>query len=330
MIRDPFYKDMKNVKKFPPIDQYKHGDYYTGISMRYRDTTANPVLSEEVRTKIKATAKTTAKLDDAHFEEVWGQLEPKLEKSPALCQFILDFDAARSEFFLPWLIHIPKAVLLESAFGFGYDLAGNWRKIPQDDLFYWWVIREPLFVYLRERAVVTANALKGCKNCLFLGAGYVPELRHVGFEPTKEQNFLAYDKDSSIPRTDLMEEVLQLNYRQGNMMDVLSDEQNKGQFDAVVINGVMSYCYQSMPLIIKKAFGLLKPGGKIVFDVQMRHWNLVRTGLVMGWVTDPPMHLSENAESVADVVESAIRNLCGSATSRVYDEGIIFEVKRHD
>ncbi len=306
MIRDPFTSDM-NSDSFPPSDKDKHGTKYTMLTLQHKRGEVDGPTEQELYKLAKLMTEMHPDLQSTTLLKILD----KIKGNKGLYQFFLDY-GMYSDFFIPWLMQIPRASALEVAFGYGYDIGGKWRKIPKDDAFYWWVIREGMFIYLRERAVRAAELIEGKKDVLFLGAGYLPELRRVGYEAETHQRIIAVDSDADIPKSELFDNLkdlknIDLEYRIGNLLATLKD--GKELFDAVVMNGVMSYCYDRILDIIWLAIDKLKPSGTFLFDLQLKEWNIVRDALVFDWKTDPPMMLIEDTDVVVKLVESRCRNL---------------------
>ncbi len=315
MVRDPFMEDMQS-NSFPPSDKKIHGDKYTNLTLQHMQGRVEGPSNEKIYNLTKM-------IGDLHPEiesETIVKIQEKVRANLGLFQFFLDYGMF-SDFFIPWLLQIPHATSLEVAFGYGKDISGEWRKIPKDDPFYWWVVREGMFIYLRERAVNAAKLIDDKKGVLFLGAGYLPELRYVGYEPKFAQRIVAVDSDASIPGSELfkslgnIDEKIHLDYHTGSLLDTLRDSDEL--FDAVIMNGVMSYCYDKMLDIIWLAISRLRPSGTFMFDLQLREWNIVRDALVFDWKTDPPMYLVEDEKKVISAVESRCRNLPVQVSHRI-------------
>ncbi|MBQ6510889.1 hypothetical protein IJI94_02875 [Candidatus Saccharibacteria bacterium] len=309
MIRDPFLEDMES-DVFPPSDKEIHGTKYTSLTLLHKQGKVEGPSEQEMN----ALAGLIVDLHPDIKPETLTKIKKKIKSNKGLYQFFLDY-GVYSDFFIPWLLQIPTAMSLEVAFGYGYDISGKWRKIPKDDAFYWWVIREGMFIYLRERAVNTARLIQDKDNVLILGAGYLPELRYVDYEPTTKnlQTIVAVDSNADIPKSKLFEKVssiedIYLDYRTGNLMEILQKSRD-GLFDAIVMNGVMSYCYDHMLDIIWMAIDKLKPSGVFMFDLQLKEWNIVRDALVFDWKTNPPMKLIDDVKKTIEIVLMRCRNL---------------------
>lgn len=308
MVRDPFLADMAS-DRFPPSDKEKHGTKYTSLTLLHKQGKVAGPSEAELDSLIQ-------QITELHPEikpDMLAFVREKAKCNKGLYQFFLDY-GMYSDFFIPWLSQIPTAMSLEVAFGYGHDISGKWRKIPEEDAFYWWVIREGMFIYLRERAVKAAELIQDKREVLILGAGYLPELRYVGYEPKTEclQKIVAVDSDANIPNSELFEnlrdmEDIYLQYLTGNLLTTLKDSDKL--YDAIVMNGVMSYCYDHMLDIIWLAIGKLRPSGVFMFDLQLKEWNIVRDALVFDWKTDPPMKLIDDVKQTVDAVCMRCRNL---------------------
>ena len=73
---------------------------------------------------------------------IWKKLQPFLV-NPEFARFVLDTHAAESRFFFSWLSCVPRAITLEAHFGYAPDLAGNFRRVPKSDPFWYWTQVDP-------------------------------------------------------------------------------------------------------------------------------------------------------------------------------------------
>lgn len=311
MICDPYMFEMVS-HLLPPSDKEKHGTRYTNLTVLHKQGEVEGPTEAE----LEFLSSEIVRRHPSITPEMLATTIEKARGNKGLYQFFLDY-GMYSDFFIPWLMKIPNAISLEVAFGYGYNIDGEWCHILFNDAFYWWIIREGMFIYLRERAVNTAKLIQDRENVLILGAGYLPELRYVGYEPAiaggGTQKIVAVDSDASIPGSKLLSESLakvpnvSVDYRTGNLINALKD--GTELHDAVIMNGVMSYCYDKMLDILWLAIGRLKYGGTFMFDLQLKEWNIVRDALVFDWKTDPPMKLIENEQEVINQVNMRCRNL---------------------
>jgi SAM-dependent methyltransferase len=304
-LRDPFETEMADYGLYPAMDNVAYADYYSAIAIKWRKGDLPKTSEAEIGTIIGELTET---LWDAELAKSWvNAIRPQLS-NPALAKFMRDH-GCRSRYFVPWLINVPKAFTLEAAFGFGLDSGGGCCQIAKDDPFFQWVVRDPMFVYLRERALNTGERLRNKQKAVFLGAGYLPDLRRSGLKwEEMPEVILACDHDPSILQEPIAADLKdKLQYVCYDIKDFLMSCPTGN--DVVVMNGVMSYRIDWLPFMVNEALRLLKPGGQFIFDLQLKHWSLVRNGLVFNWVTNPPMTLMENEAAAKYAVERVCQGL---------------------
>ena len=323
-IHDPFEKEMKNLLEYPPMDKATYGDGLVAASVELTPEKLEELHSIQLRhAGLPAGDSDSALRARERFRTIWHDFSIAMLGNPRLTSFEENY-GARSKYFVPWQRTIPRAVALEGAFGWVYDFAGHWSKVESDDPFFWWIIREPMFVYLRERAMKTAEALASAKDVLFLGAGHLPELRHVGLKrPTL---FVTACDNDSATLGELMSNSYvgdnvcthNISYHHLDISRMLDyAERLRRSYDVIVMNGVAAYYYHRdgdkvvgfLPHIVERAVSLLRPGGKFIFDFQLNHWNLLRDYLVFNWKSDPPMALLKDEDEVYAATSALIRAL---------------------
>lgn len=265
-----------------------------------------------------------AGLTYSDFEKLWARTS-ELAKNPAMAEFLLDSRACDSDFFVPWQNAVPRAVILEAAYGYGYDLKGTYRHIPETDPFQVWVEHDAGFKFARWRDRYYANALidNHCRNILFLGAGWLPELRYTDFFDRgwdRDSRITCCDLDATIDKNFIFppEVAKQVDYHHVGLVEMLMDVRAKGaKYDGVFAKGVMSYCMDNLSTTIGVVLELLEPGKRFVFDLQTPHWSMLRNGYVFGWGSDGAIRLLPT-DQIVSIVNEACSGVPHASIS--YDE----------
>lgn len=329
MIRDPFYKDMQDVEKYPRMNTFEYAQKYINLTMAQKKGLVDGPTAMQADELCEVVRDYHPTVDGAVMHKHLEFVRQRVRKNLGLFHFFYDY-GAKSEFFIPWLESVPSALALVVAFGQGYDMHGRFRDIPKTDPFYQWVIGEGMFVYLRTRAVKTAKLIKGKQSVLFLGAGYLNELRYVGYKPPKNQHIVAYDLDSRIPSSALIKGLNgTIDYRTARLTEAFSTGE---KYDAIIINGVMSYCYDNMAQIIHAAIGMLNVDGTLMFDLQLAQLEIIRDAVVFDWKTDPPMRLVEETEiePTIKLVDEICRNFPIAVSHNIDDckQSLMFKIHK--
>ncbi|MBR3257202.1 class I SAM-dependent methyltransferase [Candidatus Saccharibacteria bacterium] len=338
---DCFEKEMADLYRFPPITREEHGENYIRIALEGQKK--GPVSEARIQKIFEAFKREQREkgFSDVEIVECFTKIIPRLRTNHGLAQFMEDY-GVKSAYFIPWLLEVPSARCLEGAFGWGYDIAGNWKKIEPEDPFFRWTVQEPMFKYLRERAGRTADLVKGKNRVLVLGAGYLPEFRKACYEPrVDKQEVLAFDIDPNVNTHAIELELkkisnISISYRSLSIQSFFKMKDNYGHFDAIIMNGIQSYYLDKLEENIVNCFHLLNPNGVFVFDLQLMHWNLARDAIVFDFKTTPQMQLIESKERATEKVRNIIRRYIPTASLVVTPDstnnpptGVMFAVNKY-
>ena len=273
------------------------------------DTPAETIA--ELETKFRETCERLGTTEQ-QGDKIWKQILPLLV-NPAMAKFCQDTKAMESEFFPMWLCTVPRAVALEVAYGYSTDLNGVHRVIPTNDPLAVWV-DEPVFKYLRWRDAIAADLIHGME-LLFFGAGWLPELRYTRFLEQHfrlEQSYYCCDQDPLINLEQLLDREMlpSFDYRLVTIDQMIAEarvmKSNRGYgFNTIVAKGVMSYQIDALPAVIAAAMELMEPNGVFVFDLQLKHWTLVRNALLFNWSADGKFKLLETVEDAVKTVKAS-------------------------
>lgn len=261
------------------------------------------------------------------LDELWGFVEPKIAKNPGLAAFTLDYGGASSAYFFPWLkaVYTSPSLALEMAYGWGYDVHGNWTKAPETDEIYDFVCNDPTFVFHRERQLMMADLVMTVTDnatvdtparVVDFGAGRMPWMRYTNFQPEPEkQTICAFDMDATIDPAALLmgdarftEDVKHsVHYERLDMFKALKDPKCHG-VDLVMLGGVASYYPLDVfrEAVMRPVHGLLRENGTFFFDMQLSCPYLERSVAVFDW---PELQLRGSATRAIGLIETMRRDL---------------------
>ena len=345
------YDDLKN-----PIAQTREMD--EGEFTKYIDPdeviTWFPTNQEVARERVREICDDFYKshcVPKELLDKIWQFMQPMMERNPALAQFILDRDGAKSDFFFPWLMSIVKSpsAALEMAYGFGYNVRGEWAEVPDHDKIMDFVHNVPTFVYQRERQLFMADLVTSVRNSgqrsrsefhhrkpvvVDLGAGQMPWARYHGFKfDSAYLEVVAVDKDPGIDPEELFKPFAPRNrYGIGSTLEYLGLEFQRADIlpwlattdlrdvDLIMLGGVASYFPLSAftEAVIKPAYRILREGGSFFFDLQLECPQYEWTIKLFGW---PEMKLMRNAAEAIEQVEGVRRQL--------WNAGLKFNAEYH-
>ena len=76
-------------------------------------------------------------------------------------------------------------------------------------------------------------------------------------------------------------------------------------FNTVVAKGVLSYQLEALPKVVQAVMDLLEPNGVFIFDLQLKHWTLVRNALLFNWSAGGKFKLLETVIEAINVVQES-------------------------
>ena len=249
-------------------------------------------------------------------------IRPKIEKNAGLAQFILDYEATKSDFFFPWLktVFTSPSEALEMSYGFGKNLRGDYRYANYDSRMYYFVQNDPTFVYNRERQLCVADCARRIIDArsstakvqiVDLGAGRMSWLRHHGLRVNPAYvNILAYDHDESIDPETLFRGSTNgssVRYVKKDIMAALRSGEC-ADTSLFILQGVASYYPLEMfrDMILRPVYKQLRVGGAFFFDLQLDCPYYQRSMKIFDW---PEMKLYESPTLAFDTVEKMLGEL---------------------
>lgn len=269
-LGDDFFKNASRVAKF-----YRHRGQMLGIDTSF--------ITEEM---------TGEEIFDQWVEVFFKKVEPLL-LNPALGEWMISADMTKSEMFWSFLSGSGGYLALETAYRYGFDPVGVFKKTGNEDHLSTWTYRDEGYLFTKWRDDQFKQRIAKAKNILVLGAGGMPEIRRTGyFEETdawKNQNFFACDQDPRIDFDFLMNDFPKearerIDYRKVNISEMLGMMAKEGRkFDLIYVKGVVSFMMSSFSPLTQAVMGLLEPGGEFMFDMQLVHFVMARDALYFGW-----------------------------------------------
>ena len=234
-----------------------------------------------VKTLRGEQSKNARALDSELFHETWTEFIGVATDNPSLFAFEERY-GFESRYFVPWQMRINLPVAREMAFGYGIDWDGRMVELDHLDPMFTWLLSDPLAIYLRERAVVIARALRNKKRTLCPSATRLA-LEHVGF-------------DVKPPRIDL------------------ENDSPASDYDAIVLENALTFISipgsdsRQLAQAIDNALNKLQIGGTLFFDICLDHWVYRRNHFVFGWNPTPALSTLKDAATVTDLIDQLIRN----------------------
>ena len=222
----------------------------------------------------------------------WQKVEPLL-KNPALGEYMFASKAKDSEMFWCFLSGSASYLAIETAYRYGIDPVGIYREATLSDPLSLWTYRDEAYLYQKWRDDQFMQEIADAKNILALGAGGMPEIRRTGYlenaENWRTQHFTACDSDPRIDFDFLMDNQPEaaksrIDYHHLDIKSMFEKALRENRrFDLVYIKGVLSFMTDMIKPVIETALMVLEPDGKLLFDLQLSHFAMIRDSLIFGW-----------------------------------------------
>lgn len=265
------------------------------------------------------------------IERTWPKVRTMLRENAGLIAYMNDLGSHSLGFYY-FLLLVPRAIALESAFGNNYVNDGTYRSLKFDFVSSRSAVKEPIFAQLRWRDYRSQEAVRealeryraelerymnhdawvrsGAKVpqkplVISLGGGLLAEFRKFGFslQDIRDLRIIACDMDESLLKE--LDVVFQhdfgipfsesgIEYRICSIEDMFKDSELWGMADVVLMDGILSYYpkLQDMQRMVAGALSLLKREGKLACDLQVMHPTLIRCALVLFWKSNMVPELS--------------------------------------
>lgn len=323
--------------RFPAMEHGKYSWKYVqtqlGAKLLGRKVTVEDTLRQKQRLVAyleQFTRGDSAKLKSylEGLEQIWPGMQERMMKSPALLQYVGDF-AVRSPSLLNFMSWVPCSETMENAFGYGYNLAGEYGPLALDDVAFYWSLREPVLAQIRQRVYYGQDKIAewmehperwqgGKLRILFVGAGRSPETRRRGYPTSwfEQQHVVMVDEDKKVwDNLDYLFELthgktvkeLGIEYYNTSLAEFVRDRQWAGYFDLILMQGVMSYYSDNVQTqhMLRDVRSLLHAGGQIVMDLQLFHISLLRCKFALDWNTNPPLSPDMSANKAVKRIHKA-------------------------
>lgn len=253
-------------------------------------------IYEMIMVHCATVAKSTAEfiLDLHGLESKWPEMEKALRKNRGMARLMLDH-GWDSRIIMPYILAGAQAISLDVFYGRAFDLQGRFVELPPGDMAMYYSVWEPIGVFIRERVKWAQEELmRPDLTVAFCGAGLMPELRLFDYKMADwKPHVLACDMDERVldglPLVfDQPVEQMDIDYRIESIKAMTNRPENHEVADVTLAQGIPSY-YRSDKAtmdLFSDLVKITKPGGKILFDLQVFELTLVRCALGMGWESD--------------------------------------------
>lgn len=277
---------------FRQHDKLKDSRVYIDLHNRYRDCGTPMDWVLKVYAKLKDYLTRTAPSDEQLKREIagldyyWPYMREVLSKQAGLTQIFLDY-GCESRFVYPYVARKPSAMTLAISYGMAFDIAGDFRWVPLDDVACFHIVWEAICVGVRRRGTVEVDKALAVSARLnkewdlaLLGAGVLSPWylqKGVPHEALKCR-ITAVDMDVQcidwLPLIFGEDEVQKINgthariprynidYYVENILEFCQAEENQKRFYGTHMMGVLSY-YRRAP---EKALALLGSAERVTLD----------------------------------------------------------------
>lgn len=298
----------------------KDSQYYIDLHYQYVESGTPEEKVQEVYTGLKVfltdTAETPEQLNReiAGLDHFWPEMQATLRKQAGLTEIFLDY-GCRSRFIYPYVARGANAMTLAIAFGMAYDIAGDFRWVPLDEMVCFHIVWEAICVGLRRRGTVEVDRALAVNarsnkpwNLALLGAGVLSPWhlqKGVAFEElAKKCHLRAVDMDQrciewlslvfdpkdveKIDETHVRIPKYNVSYSVESIVDFCQKPENRKQFFGTHMMGVLSY-YRRAPetarALLAAAERITKDEGYILADLQLRTAQSKRNSVTF-WLSD--------------------------------------------
>lgn len=340
-IVSPFVVERKKVESRmnPSLVPQVHCEEFTHLSLMWREGKIPETPSKEIADVKAVFYKMHGDVPLECLDAVWGETEERFMRDPGFAAYYAQF-CMRSEWYPRWPLNVPTARAVVGSFGYGWDLSGQFGQIPIMDDHAWWTEHHPVMRYLLTRGknsaylveeqrawmAATGELAQRKQRILVLGAGYMPWATMLNYRVNPaEQEILACDIDPRLTLTDLRQKfgaaVDGVDYRTGDLKELLGEQGLYGKFDIVLMDGLYIYLPPEQRTgLMDAVMRLLRPEGKFVYDDQCEHWAMKFAQTVFNWGYDGSIHLAASPETIVRYVDHYVRNR--SVAVQVYPDAV--------
>jgi hypothetical protein len=338
-IIDPIEKGVRRLAEArnPELDRYLHCDVFTEMSQKWRAGEIPATSEKDISDLKKIFFRMHSDIPEDVLDLTWIPTEERFLKNPAVAAYYARY-CMLSTHYPRWVLAVPSAKAVVGPFGWGYNLNLEFCRTPVDDDHFWWCAHFPILVYLRERAKIEIALIERQysqlenQKIIVVGAGMMPGFWALGyrFDPSN-QGIFAYDLDKTIDVSFLKREIgtSLAEYRFGDMREtVFATSRFNGEADAVIMMGLLDYSSpEARRMILDAALMKLKPGGMLIFDLQVKHWSMTFADELFEWGRILPMYLHEKSVDVVEEVGTYVQHAGNECGVQLKSEYYLIEVK---
>lgn len=254
---------------------------------------------EKVRTLMESYLKKVDTPKQYHADRIglnatWPRMREMLRHNRGMTKLMLDH-GFHSRIVYPYILQGAQAISLEVFFGRAFDLTGEFVAFPIDEMAAYYAVWEPIGVFIRERVAYAQKLLaQPHLEVLTCGAGFCPEYRLNDFPARDLQHHvIAVEADDRVfNHLNLVygcdPKELGITYLLSRIENIYQNSLYYNRFDVVMAQGLISYYRDvgSNRRTVELLAGLkqlLKPGGRLICDLQSMEPTLIRCAECMGW-----------------------------------------------
>lgn len=314
-LSNGYHKVFMSQDKVPAEESWSSEEGLKIIYREFRDYLRSQAKDEdEAKAYIQALTK-----------NVWPKLKPILKNSQNTAAWAKRFVTC-SLFAANFIINIAEgnlALALPVAHGVLPDILGRLRPVPPSDGAFVAMLEESL----RWVALRSAYVQDGLEESYdefqldkskdgsdvhrigFFGGGVDGALYARGFYLAENERAIVYDKvDCSSSLECLLNGKLadnNIEYRVGDFTEAFHDPEQERSYDVIVLSGLMPYIWKGAEPIFAKIKELLKPGGRIIFDLSVACLSYLFVGTTFPWPSRE-MYLPQSF----DAATAAVKEIC--------------------
>lgn len=314
---------------FTQQDRLKDSLYYIALHHKYAESGTPEYIIRGVYARMKAfllndpgVTNWQRKRELTVLKRCWPKAKQILREQPGAAWIMYDY-GYRSRFILPYILRGANAMALAIAYGMAFDLCGDFRPVPLDDLVCFHIVWEAICVGVRRRGAIEVGKaiamdyrMDGEWELVLLGAGVgAPWLLQKGVpleRLTRKCCITAVDVDphcanewlplvagaENVQKIDEMHTRIpryNIDFYTRDILEFCQEEGNQKRFMGAHTMGVFSY-YRKYP---EKALGLMtqierigRDDGYRLMDLQLKTTQSERNALTF-W-SSPTLMQDEN------------------------------------
>lgn len=277
----------------------------------------DPVRKIESLNRINNLLRGKSNFSTEEFEAIMQKFEKRLE-DPGFLENVHFFRLWESEFEIMFYILLwdpsstAKAMLY--VHNYGWDLNGNFMRIPDEDVWCAMSRFEHMNIDARKKAsnIVKIMQTLDVKKAVSLGGGENPERFYgLGEFLEKMEKLSIFDTGNTSSPRELYPHANQrarIEYFRDNLFSAPKHCRDQ---DFVWMTGVWPYLPEEAQIgVLLGSAQMLKPNGSFVFDTVIKNASMLRVVVTQGWPTggngNKQMEIAENIETAVSQVWATI------------------------